>query len=136
MDNRIKKYLQKNKLLSWAMQDEDGVYCANAFYAFDEKNLSLIIASHTNTKHIKLAKIKPKVSVNIAKLSKIPLLQGVQIQAFFSKANQEQIKLYYKRFPFAKIQNGTCFALRIEYVKFTDNALLGKKLEFSLKTRD
>ncbi|MCW1359905.1 hypothetical protein [Campylobacter sp. CCS1377] len=131
MDERIKKFIASCKLLSWAMRDEKGVYIANAFYAFDERNLALIIASHEDTKHIKLAFKESKVAVNIAKESTIAFLQGVQIKANFCKANEMQIQIYYKKFPFAKLLGGTTFALEIEYVKFTDNSLmLTKKLEF------
>lgn len=130
MNAKIKEFLSQNKLLSWAMRDGEGVYCANAFYAFDEMSLSLIIASHSDTKHIKLAYASPLVSVNIAKVSSLPTLKGVQIKAIFSEASEAQERLYYKRFPFAKIVGGTCFALGIQYAKLTNNAL-GKKLEFT-----
>lgn len=135
MDTKIKDFLSQNKLLCWAMQDDGGVWCANAFYAFDELNLSLIIASHTDTRHIKLAQKNPLVSVNVAKFSAIAFLKGVQIKALCEKASKAQEKLYYARFPFAKIMKGQCFALNIRYAKFTDNAL-GKKLEFKAAQSD
>lgn len=130
MNEKIKSFLQKNTLLSWAMQDDDGLYCANAFYAFDDDELSLIVSSHTNTKHIKLVQKNPKISVNIAKFGNIASLKGIQIKALCKKASKVQENLYYTHFPFAKLKGGTCFALQILYAKFTDNAL-GKKLEFT-----
>lgn len=130
MNEKIKTFLQNNTLLSWAMQDDHGVYCANAFYAFDDKDLSLIISSHTNTRHIKLAQINPHVSVNVARFGNIASLKGIQIKALTMRASEEQENLYYTHFPFARLRGGTCFALQILYAKFTDNAL-GKKLEFT-----
>lgn len=130
MNEKIKTFLRDNSLLCWAMQDDDGVYCANAFYAFDEDNLSLIIASHTDTRHIELANINPRVSVNVAKFGNIAALKGIQIKALFQKASKAQSNLYYARFPFAKLRGGVCFALQIRYAKLTDNAL-GKKIEFT-----
>lgn len=130
MNEKIKTFLQNNILLSWAMQDDDGVYCANAFYAFDNENLSLIIASHTDTRHIELSNKNPRVSVNVAKFGNIASLKGIQIKALTMRASKEQEHLYYARFPFARLKGGTCFALQILYAKFTDNAL-GKKLEFT-----
>ncbi|KRS66909.1 hypothetical protein DB25_08605, partial [Campylobacter coli] len=50
MDERILEFIKNEQLLSWAMSDEKGVYIANAFYVFDEKNLAFIIASHEDTK--------------------------------------------------------------------------------------
>mgnify|MGYP002517377984 CR=1 FL=1 len=129
MNEKIKSFLNENSLLCWAMQDDDGVYCANAFYAFDDENLSLIIASHENTRHIELARQNPRISVNVAKFGSVASLKGIQIKAIFDKASKVQSKLYYARFPFARLKGGSCFALCIHYAKFTDNAL-GKKLEF------
>ncbi len=130
MNEKIKSFLRDNSLLCWAMQDDDGVYCANAFYAFDDENLSLIIASHENTKHIKLVQKNPRISVNVAKFGNVASLKGIQIKAVCQKASKTQAKLYYAHFPFARLKGGACFALQIEYAKFTDNAL-GKKLEFT-----
>lgn len=130
MNEKITTFLHNNTLLSWAMQDDNGVYCANAFYAFDDENLSLIISSHTDTKHIKLAEQNPHVSVNVAKFGNIASLKGIQIKALYMRASKEQENLYYAHFPFARLKGGNCFALQIQYAKFTDNAL-GKKLEFT-----
>ena len=129
MNAKIVEFLSQNKLLSWAMRDGEGVYCANAFYAFDEGSKSLVIASHEDTKHIKLAFLSPFVSVNVAKVSSLPTLKGIQIKAKFARASKAQEKLYYKRFAFAKIVGGACFALSIDYAKLTNNAL-GKKIEW------
>lgn len=135
MDEKMLNFLRENTLLSWAMSDEDGgVYCANAFYAFDELNLALIIASYNDTKHIKLAKIKPKVSVNIAKFSSIATLKGIQIKAFFQKASKIQSQIYLAKFPFSRLSKARHYALNIEWAKFTNNAL-GKKLEFRVKPK-
>ncbi|WP_297192231.1 hypothetical protein [uncultured Campylobacter sp.] len=130
LDERILKYIKKNKLLSWAMQDEEGVYIANAFYAFDESSLSFIIASHTYTKHIKLAFANPNIALNIAKLDKIAFLKGLQIKALFAVATKEQENIYYKRFAFARFSDANIFSLKIKYLKFSDNAL-NKKIELT-----
>ena len=131
LDERVLKYIKKHKLLAWAMQDEKGVYIANAFYAFDEKNLSFLIASHTDTKHIRLARINPNIAINIAKVDKIAFLKGLQIKAIFLEATKEQESLYYKKFAFASFSMASIFALRIQYLKFSDNTL-SKKIEFKL----
>lgn len=133
LDEKVLKYIKKHKLLAWAMQDENEVYIANAFYAFDEANLDFLIASHSDTKHIKLAFKNPNIAINIAKLDKIPLLKGLQIKALFSQALKEQEKIYYKKFPFARLSDAKLFALRIKYLKFSDNTL-SKKIEFVNKS--
>lgn len=132
MDQRIIDFLQNNEILSFAMQDSEEVYIANAFYVFDTFDFSFIIASDQSTKHIKLSIINPCVAVNIYQGKKIALLKGVQIKAKFINATKEQEKLYYQKFPFAKFQKGIKFyALYILWTKFTDNTLmLNKKIEF------
>lgn len=133
MDKRITKFIQKHELLSFCVRENDGVYTASAFYVFDEQNLAFLIASNPQSLHILLAKISPKIALNIAKKSKIALLQGIQARALFEKASKEQEKIYYSKFPFAKFEKThEIYALKITWLKFTDNALnLGKKLEFS-----
>lgn len=136
MPPQILSFLHKMRLLSLAVQDENGVYIANAFYAFDEVNLSLIIASHESSKHIKLALENNNVALNIAKDSKIALLQGLQIKALLSEANEAQERMYHAKFPFAKLskfaQNKPNFyALKLLYIKMTDNKALKIKLEWS-----
>ncbi|EAJ6142811.1 hypothetical protein IDR50_000560 [Campylobacter lari] len=133
MDKRIINFIHSQKLLSLSMLDDDGgVYCASCYYAFDDKNLALIFASEEHTKHIQLAYKTPKVAVNIAlDTNIINLIKGVQIKALFQKATKEHEKIYYEKFPFAKLAQACIFALNIRWAKYTDNKiLLSKKLEF------
>ncbi|EAL5360460.1 hypothetical protein DQO34_08035 [Campylobacter jejuni] len=135
MDERILEFIKNEQLLSWAMIDEKGVYAASAFYAFDEKNLAFIIASHEDAKHIRLASENSSIALNIAKESKIAFLKGVQAKAEFKIANKEQMKIYFSKFPFAKLdKSAKIYALELFWLKFTNNALgLSKKLEFCKK---
>ncbi|EAK9927770.1 hypothetical protein A0X74_04135 [Campylobacter jejuni] len=135
MDERILEFIKNEQLLSWAMIDEKGVYTASALYVFDEKNLAFIIASHEDTKHIRLASENSSIALNIAKESKIDFLKGVQAKAEFKMASKEQMKIYFSKFPFAKLdKSAKIYALELFWLKFTNNALgLSKKLEFCRK---
>ncbi len=135
MDERIVEFIKNEQLLSWAMIDEKGIYIASAFYVFDEKNLAFIIASHEDTKHIRLASKNSSIALNIAKESKIAFLKGVQAKAEFKMASEEQMKIYFSKFPFAKLdKSAKIYALELFWLKFTNNALgLSKKLEFCKK---
>ncbi|EAI3905430.1 MULTISPECIES: hypothetical protein [Campylobacter] len=132
MDERIKKFIYSQKLLTLSVQDNDEIYCASCYYTFDDKNLALIFASEEHTRHIQLSYKNPKVGVNIAlDTNIINLIKGVQIKAIFRKATAEQEKIYYEKFPFAKLAKACIFALNIQWAKYTDNKiLLSKKLEF------
>ena len=135
MDERILEFIKNEQLLSWAVIGEKGVYTASAFYAFDEKNFAFIIASHEDTKHIRLASENSSIALNIAKESKIAFLKGVQAKAEFKMASKEQMKIYFSKFPFAKLdKSAKIYALELFWLKFTNNALgLSKKLEFCKK---
>ncbi|EGN5849039.1 hypothetical protein ISJ28_001592 [Campylobacter jejuni] len=135
MDERILEFIKNEQLLSWAMIDEKGVYIASAFYVFDEKDLAFIITSHEDTKHIRLASENSSVALNIAKENKIAFLKGVQAKAEFKMASKEQMKIYFSKFPFAKLdKSAKIYALELFWLKFTNNALgLSKKLEFYRK---
>ncbi|HEC1878242.1 TPA: hypothetical protein R1794_001560 [Campylobacter jejuni] len=135
MDERILEFIRNEQLLSWAMIDEKGVYTASAFYVVDEKNLTFIIASHEDTKHIRLASENSSIALNIAKESKIAFLKGVQAKAEFKMASKEQMKIYFSKFPFAKLdKSAKIYALELFWLKFTDNTLsLIKKIEFCKK---
>lgn len=109
------------------------IYCASCFYAFDKKNLACIFKSQANSKHITLAAKAPIIAVAIASDTKIIRhIQGVQAKAYFSKASPAQERIYYQRFPFAKLGEGEVYALAIFWAKYTDNSLLShQKLTFS-----
>ncbi|RDU58154.1 hypothetical protein [Helicobacter sp. MIT 99-5507] len=135
MDKLIIKFLQNNQLLSFSVIDDDWVYSASCYYAFDEKNLSLLIKSDPESKHIKLANKNPKIAITIAKDSKrLLLLKGVQIKANFTKSNNNEKEIYYLRFPFAKLGAGEIYTLKILWAKYTDNKLLiSNKIIFNRK---
>jgi len=57
MDERIVKFLKKMHLASVCTIDDDGQpYAFSAFYAFDELNFCLLLASSDESSHIKFLK--------------------------------------------------------------------------------
>ncbi|ARJ56808.1 hypothetical protein [Campylobacter cuniculorum] len=131
MDKKILEYIKSMQLLSLAVREDEEVYIANVFYAFDESNLALIFSSYEESKHIQLAFLNPKIALSIAKEDKIALLKGLQAKALFKEASKEQSRIYYKKFPFARLSHAKLYALELFWAKFTDNTLmLDSKLEF------
>ena len=54
MDERIVKFLKKMHLASVCVVDDEGQpYAFSAFYAFDELSFSLLLASSSESSHIK-----------------------------------------------------------------------------------
>ncbi|MCI5967927.1 hypothetical protein [Helicobacter sp.] len=138
MDDRIKAFITKQHLLALSVIDNTdsthlSVYSASCYYAFVKENLSLCFKSDSNSKHIKLAYVNPSVGVIIAKDSNtLTHLKGVQIQATFRNATQQEQGVYYDKFPFARLGSGEIFALDIDFAKYTNNQLLlQKKLTYT-----
>lgn len=132
MNERIKNFIKNHHLLSLAVVEENSnrveVYSASCYYAFDEKNLSLLFKSECDSKHIQLCVLNPKVGVIIAKDSKkLADIQGLQIKALFQPATKEQKSIYYALYPFAKLGSGEIYSLEILWAKYTDNHLLLKE---------
>lgn len=109
-------------------------WCANCFYAFNEKNMSLIFTSDFETRHIKEAIQNCSVAGNVVlETSIVGKIQGIQFSGELLLPDGEEAEqvnsIYLKRFPFAVLMSTTLWELRIDYAKMTDNRLgFGKKL--------
>lgn len=134
LPSEIIKFIKKHHIFHLSVIDEDEVWASTCFYAFDEKNASLVFTSENDTRHSKAILKKPKVCGSIALETKIVgKIQGVQFsgQILSEKENDfnRQKSIYYRRFPFAIAYPAPFWELEMEYVKMTDNLLgFGKKL--------
>ncbi|QKF91574.1 hypothetical protein [Campylobacter sp. CCUG 57310] len=133
MDERILKFISKMHLLSLAVISEAKPYAASCFYAFDRENFSLIVAGDDKTTHIKALEISSEVAGTIALDTKIVgNIKGVQFKGVMSNASEDERKIYFKRFPYALAMNPQIYAINLNWIKFTNNALsFGKKIEWS-----
>ncbi len=127
MQQVMRDFLDSRHLLSMGVMDEDGVYMANCFYAFDEEELALIIKSNQDTRHIQLASINPSIGVSVALDTKnLSKIKGLQIKAQMAKATLREENIYYQKYPFARWIKGDVFALRILWAKYTNNTALSR----------
>ncbi len=141
MDNNMQHFIADMRVLHLSVLDKvnEGlpqpyeIYTASCFYAFDMETIGLVFKSQEHTKHIQLAKLNPIVGVNIALDSNVlQHIKGIQAKAEFTQASKEQENIYYTRFPFARLGDGTIWNLKILWAKYTDNSLLlGHKIEFN-----
>ena len=131
MDERIVKFLKKMHLASvCAIDDEGRPYAFSAFYAFDELNLSLLLASSDETSHIKFLKNSKLVAGTVALDTKIVgKIEGVQFQGVMREASESEREIYFKRFLYAKAMDPKIWSISLEKLKFTSNTLgFGKKI--------
>lgn len=131
MDERIVKFLKKMHLASVCAIDDDGQpYAFSAFYAFDELNFTLLLASSDESSHVKFLKNSKLVAGTVALDTKIVgKIEGVQFQGVMREASANEREIYFKRFFYAKAMNPKIWSISLEKVKFTSNTLgFGKKI--------
>ena len=137
--DKIEQFVLKHHLLSLSTSSQNIPQSCSAFYIFDKKNVSFIIASDYETQHIKNVQNNPYVAVTIAlETEKIGTIQGLQCRALMTKSDElSHKKAYYKRFPYAIAMNPTLWKIEVYEMKFTDNRLgFGKKLTWKRGTSD
>ena len=133
MDERIVKFLKKMHLASVCAIDDDGrPYAFSAFYAFDEVNFCLLLASCDESSHIKFLKNSKLVAGTVALDTKIVgKIEGVQFQGAMRKASEDEQKKYFRRYFYAKAIDPKIWSISLEKVKFTSNTLgFGKKIKW------
>ncbi len=134
MDGNISAYLKRNRVFTLATSVDGQPYCAHCFYVYDTKGQQLIFLSDSATRHIREVKenslVAGTVSTNVKMVAR---LKGVQFTGTFvipDKAQEvEFYKLYYARFPFARVHSSEIWSVRLDHIKMTDNTLgFGTKL--------
>lgn len=130
VDERIVKFLRRHHVLTLATAADGIPYCANAFYAYDEKRNRLIFTSDLSTRHAQEMLSEARVAASVVLETRIVgKVQGLQICATAMRGDEEDKRRYLHRFPYAALAELTLWALTPDYLKFTDNTLgFGKKL--------
>ncbi len=116
--------------MTLATQGTQGVYCANAFYAYDSVSAGLIFSTDTTTRHGLEMVANPSVAASIVLETKVVgRIQGVQIMGRIVEASSNDTKLYLSKFPYSIVMDLSLWRLEIDHAKLTDNTLgFGKKL--------
>lgn len=129
---RIAKFIKRHHVLTLATVSAAGEpYCSNAFYAYDAARNALIFTSDDATRHASEMRASAVVAASIVLETRIVgRIQGVQICGRAVEGDDNDRRVYLKRFPYAAAMAPTTF-WRIEptFMKLTDNTLgFGKKL--------
>ncbi len=130
MDSRVTKFIAKHHVLTLATQSDAGVYCANAFYAFDKESGNLIFSTDEATRHGQEMTANPKVAASVVLETRVVgSVKGVQLNGRVERASREERSIYLSKFPYAVALDLTLWRLVIDYAKLTDNTLgFGKKI--------
>lgn len=133
LDAKITKFLSSQHLCAIAVKNGDSLHSFSAFYAFDEKCVSLIFASKDESLHTKLFKLSSLASAIVAlNTMVVAKVEGVQILGEIEVASESLKELYFKKFAYAKAVKSEVYSLKILELKYTNNTLgFGKKITWS-----
>jgi hypothetical protein len=127
--NKIVDFLQENKISTVCFIDQqNNPYCINCFYSFDKEHLILIFKSSIGTTHQKLTKPTACISGTILpNVIDILKLKGMQFTGNVIEDEEiDKLKLnskYLKKYPMSVAVMGYVWAVRLDFLKFTDNTL-------------
>ena len=131
IDKRIVDFIKRHHVLTLATATADGVpYCAACFYAYDKERNRLIFTSDEKTNHAQQMLQNKNVAIGITLETRVVgKVQGVQICGKAEQGNEEDKRVYIKRFPYAALAPLNIWAVEPSFIKLTDNTLgFGKKL--------
>ena len=131
IDKRIVDFIKRHHVLTLATATADGVpYCAACFYAYDKERNRLIFTSDEKTNHAQQMLQNANVAIGITLETRVVgKVQGVQICGKAEQGNEEDKRVYIKRFPYAALAPLNIWAVEPTFIKLTDNTLgFGKKL--------
>lgn len=129
---KIAAFIDQHHLLSLATIGER-LWCCSMFYAFDPEAVAFIVASDESTEHMRNIKDNGKVAGTVAlETTTVGKIQGIQFAAHIRKADDEESRrLYFTRFPYARVMNPTLWIIALNEIKMTDNTLgFGKKISW------
>ena len=128
---KIVNFINKHHVMSLATSAGSSLSVCNLFYAFDEKEVSFVVASSDDTTHVQNIVKNPNIAGSVVLETKmLGKIQGLQFRGKFLELKDESLKkLYFKSFPYALALSPKLWQIKIEYFKMTDNTLgFGKKI--------
>ena len=130
----ISRWLAKQHVVTWCVQQEGELWCANAFYLFDAQKVAFYILTEEKTRHAQMSGPQAAVAGTVNGQPKtVALIRGVQFKGEIRRLEGEESErarqAYNRRFPVARMLSAPVWEIRLDEIKFTDNTLgFGKKL--------
>ncbi len=130
----ISDFIKNNHLLTLCANAHSDLWCANCYYVFDQKQMSLFIMTSESSHHSQLMMINKNITGTVAPQPKnIMDIKGIQFKGHIEKLTNKDAErantLYYTTFPDAKFISAPIWRIKLTMIKMTDNSLMfGKKL--------
>ncbi len=123
----ISMFLSVARIATVCFTDNGAPHCINCFFAFDPDSNCLIFKSRRGTGHDRFVFEGARVAGTILPdVLKISSLKGLQFKgetmAEKDVAEMDLKRTYSRRFPFTKLLPGYCWAVKLHYMKFSDNS--------------
>lgn len=128
----ISRWLAKQHVVTWCVQQEGELWCANAFYLLMRRK-SPSTFDGRKTRHAQMSGPQAAVAGTVNGQPKtVALIRGVQFKGEIRRLEGEESdlarKAYNRRFPVARMLSAPVWEIRLDEIKFTDNTLgFGKK---------
>lgn len=128
VDKRIVSFIQSQSVLTLATSAYNIPYCAPCFYAYSENANALVFKSSAETNHIVQGVENQHVAGAVLPDKLVTgKVKGIQFSGTLDKVDaaiQDDLqKVYYKKYPFALAMGGELWAIKLSWIKFTDNTL-------------
>lgn len=130
----IAEWLKKHHVLTYCVGAEGSLWCANAFYIFDEDDVAFYLLSDTTTRHGQVIGQQTWTAGTINNQPEtITEIRGIQFRGEIRLLNEEEAVCsrmrYNTRFSIARTISAPMWAIRLDELKMTDNTLgFGKKI--------
>ncbi|HCR6433522.1 TPA: hypothetical protein OO516_000279, partial [Shigella flexneri] len=104
----ISRWLAKQHVVTWCVQQEGELWCANAFYLFDAQKVAFYILTEEKTRHAQMSGPQAAVAGTVNGQPKtVALIRGVQFKGEIRRLEGEESdlarKAYNRRFPVARM---------------------------------
>ena len=123
----ISRWLAKQHVVTWCVQQEGELWCANAFYLFDAQKVAFYILTEEKTRHAQMSGPQAAVAGTVNGQPKtVALIRGVQFKGEIRRLEGEESdlarKAYNRRFPVARMLSAPVWEIRLDEI-FSGNVL-------------
>ncbi len=129
IQDNIKEFLKNNTVASiCVVDDKQEPHCFSCFYEYLEDEGLLVFKSSYVTKHEEAVQKASRVSGTVLPDQLDALkIRGIQFNGTTLNKNEiaaSATTSYYKKYPLGLVMVGYIWAIKLDYIKFTDNALV------------
>lgn len=134
--NTLGRWLKQQHVLTYCVGTAESLWCANAFYLFDDEEIAFYLLSDASTRHGQLIGQQAQTAGTINGQPKnIALIRGIQFRGEIRRLNEDEAagprSRYNTLFPIARAMPAPMWVIQLDELKMTDNTLgFGKKLHW------